>query len=238
MSSRLRVIWSRLRALIRRDRLDRDFDDELAVHLELLTDDARRRGLPDADARREALLKLGLRVVLREQHRDARGLPLIDAIAQDSKYAVRALWKSPAFTAVVTLTLALGIGALTAVFSVFNAVMLRELPVAQPDALREIDWSSPRPGFATSTTSDGKQTASGDDLIEYLAYPAYAHVRDRATSFSHLFCFAESEVNLVTPSGATKAIVNLVSGNYFRGLGVGASQGRPLTEDDDQVNDP
>ena len=138
MRSLLRVLWSRLRSLVSRDRLDRDFDDELTAHLELLTDEARRRGLSEADARREALLKLGRPESLREQHRDARGLPLVDALVQDSKYAVRMLWKSPVFTGVVTLTLALGIGANTALFSLVDNLLLRSLPVRDPDRLVQL----------------------------------------------------------------------------------------------------
>jgi putative ABC transport system permease protein len=138
MTSRLRTIWSRVRSFVKKGQLDREFDDELATHLELLTDDARKRGLSDADAQRDALLKLGPPTSLREQHRDARGLPLVDALVQDSKYAIRTLWKSPAFTTVVTLTLALGIGANTALFSLVDNLLLRSLPVRDPDRLVQL----------------------------------------------------------------------------------------------------
>jgi hypothetical protein len=134
----LRLIWSRLRSFIVNDRLDREFDDELATHLELLTDEARRRGLSESDARREALLKLGRPASLREQNRDARGLPLVDALVQDSRYAVRMLWKSPAFSVVVTLTLALGIGANIALFSLVDNLLLRSLPVRDPGRLVQL----------------------------------------------------------------------------------------------------
>src|SRR5262245_50533705 len=120
MTTSIRELYARVRSLIRREELDREFDDELATHLELLIDDARRRGLSESDARYEALRRLGRPASLREQHHDARGFPMLDAIVRDSRFAFRMLLKTPVFTLVVTLTLALGIGANTALFSLVD----------------------------------------------------------------------------------------------------------------------
>src|SRR4029450_5432668 len=133
MTPWLRIIWSKATSIVRKDKLDREFDEELSTHLELLTRDLSRSGLSEADARREALRKLGGPASLREQHRDRRGLPLLDALAQDLRYAGRMLKKTPAFPAIVTLSLALGIGANTALFSLVDGLLLRSLPVREPD---------------------------------------------------------------------------------------------------------
>ena len=110
----------------------------MTTHLELFIDEGRRRGLSPADARREALRKLGRPVALREVHREQRGMPVLDVLAQDVRYAVRMLWKSPAFTGIVTLSLALGIGANTALFSLVDNLLLRSLPVREPDRLVQV----------------------------------------------------------------------------------------------------
>lgn len=134
----LREFFARISSAVRRDHLKREFEDELATHLEMLIGDARQRGLSEADARYEALRKLGQPVSLREQHHDARGFPLLDALVNDSRFAIRMLLKTPAFTVVVTLTLALGIGANTALFSIVDNLLLRSLPVRDPDRLVQL----------------------------------------------------------------------------------------------------
>jgi len=228
MTSPFRLLWSRLRSLVSKDRLDRDFDDELATHLELLTDDARRRGLSEPDARREALLKLGRPASLREQHRDARGFPLLNALVQDSRYAVRVLWKSPAFTVVVTLTLALGIGANTALFSLVDNLLLRSLPVRDPDRLVQLQvFSAHRiPGLFP------KPWASSFDRT------VFDSVRAQKQVFADLVGFMRLEDRpTITVDGAVEPEreVEQVSANFFTGLGVSPILGRSPVASDDNV---
>jgi hypothetical protein len=129
------MIVSRLRAVLTRERLDRDFSDELQEHLTMLTEGYEAMGMPPTEARRAAVLKLGHPELLREQHRDYRGLPLLDVLMQDLRLAARQMRRSPGFTAVVVLTLALGIGITTAISSLVYTIIVRNLPVEEPDRL-------------------------------------------------------------------------------------------------------
>ena len=224
MTSLVRLLWSRLRSLVSKDRLDRDFDDELATHLELLTDEARRRGLSESDARREALLRLGAPTSLREQLRDARGLPLVDALVQESRYAFRMLWKSPVFTGVVTLTLALGIGANTALFSLVDRLLLRSLPVRDPDQLVQVNVYPIFPG------SFKKGMNAFDRTV-------FDTVRADDRSIADAVGFMRLDRPTVAVDGETELSRNVeqTSVNFFSGLGVAPVIGRTPESSDHAV---
>jgi len=135
MPTWLAVLASRIGGLVRAGRHDRDFDREVESHLNLLTEDYIRRGLSATEARREAILRFGGPVQIKEQQHERRSLPLVETTLQDIRYGGRALRKSQAYSLVAIATLAIGIGAGTAVFSVAGAVLLRPLPYRAPDEL-------------------------------------------------------------------------------------------------------
>jgi putative ABC transport system permease protein len=131
----------RVRAWFRPDTGDRDFADELDGHLALLIEDNLRRGLSPADAERAARVRLGNAAALREQHRDARGLPMVDALVQDLRLAIRLIVRGRAFAAAAIFTLALGIGANTVGFTIVYAALVRSLPFEAADDLYVLSWN-------------------------------------------------------------------------------------------------
>src|SRR5436309_8245247 len=131
----LATLLSRMAALFRSRRLDDELDDEVRDHLERLAADFRRRGLSPEAARLAARRQFGGIVHLQEELRDRRSVPMVDTMIRDFRYALRSVAKSPLFAATAILTLALGIGANTAIFSLIDQALLRALPVKDPQRL-------------------------------------------------------------------------------------------------------
>jgi hypothetical protein len=147
---RLREWTARFGGLLGKRRKDRELDDEIESHLQLHAEDNLRSGMTPEEARRQAVVKLGGIESTKEAYRDQRGLPLLETIWQDFRYGARQFWKNPGFTVVAALTLALGIGATTAITSVVRTALFDPVPVARPDRLlvlkardRERGWTTP-----------------------------------------------------------------------------------------------
>src|SRR5687767_12829245 len=143
--STLRIFLSRLRGLFLKRNLDQELADEIQSHLEMQVEDNQRQGMSTDEARHAALRKFGGVEQVKETYRDRRGLPFLETLFRDLGYGVRMLRRSPIISTVAILSLGLGIGANTALFSVVDAVLLKTLPVAEPERLVLFEWQAGRP---------------------------------------------------------------------------------------------
>ncbi|PYR55922.1 MAG: hypothetical protein DMF85_18155 [Acidobacteria bacterium] len=228
MMTWIRVAVSRIFGPLRGRRLDDEFDEEVRTHIELLVERNLRRGMPPAEARRAALVAFGGVAQLKEDRREGRGLPFLETAARDAVYAARMLRRSPGFTVVAVLTLALGIGLNVTIFSAFDAVAWRTLPVGNGDALVRFErW------FASGARGN---------VQYFFSYPEYLYCRDRGGAVSDLIA-ASWPIRVLTgrsnqdASAADQEWVHgqLVSDNYFSALGVKAFVGRTLGSADVRV---
>ncbi len=161
----------RLRAVFRRDSMEREIDEELRFHLEEQEAQLRASGVPAGEAHRRARILIGGGEQLKEECRDARGTAWVERVRQDLRYAGRTLRHSPWFTAVAVLSLALGIGANTAVFTVVNAVMLRTLPVREPERLVRA-FSQRLPDYRSLDPEFYRRERAGDGPVRAQYLPA------------------------------------------------------------------
>ncbi len=212
---------------LHRSRVENDVEEELRAHIANRADDLERSGLSRAEAERRARIEFGGYQKYREEIRDSLGAHFLETLLQDIRYALRMLRKSPGFTAVAVLTLALGIGANTAIFSLMNAVMLRDLPVKQPNQL--------------VLFGDARQGGSDDSFANtrIFSYPFYREIRSKNQSFSEVSAVLSVSFNGM--HGAVDKRVNLeemnaqlVSGTYFSMFGVNAALGRTFTATEDE----
>jgi hypothetical protein len=220
----LAVLAARIHGLFTGHRQDAEFELELASHHDLVTDEHIRRGMSAGDARREAILRFGGPVQIKEEQHERRSVPFVETTLQDLRYGVRALRKSPAYSLVAIATLAIGIGAGTAVFSVAGAVLLRPLPYKAPDELVRIFETNPLRRWTRN-----------------IAAPAnYADWRTRNKSFTGIGAYEQFTTNgsgagdvFLTGFGEPQALKSLgVSGNLFDVLGAAPLLGRTFAEEE------
>jgi predicted permease len=221
------MFMSKLKALFAQRRADAAFDEEVSTHLLMLAEKYERDGMSAKEAVRAARRQFGNTTVLKQQQRESRTTMFFANVGRDVRYGVRQLAKAPVFTIVCVLTLALGVGANTAVFSVMHAVLMKMLPVE--DASRV---------FYLHTTGWPDGASQTGDSSTSFSYPVYRALREQS-GLQEVMAFIPMSFSGMAPVrvGAVpdEAAGDMVSGNYFRGLGVGTELGRgfvPKDEDD------
>jgi predicted permease len=220
MISRLRALWNNA---FRKSELNEDLDEELSVYADLVAAEKVRSGMSPDEARRDARREMGGVEQIRQNVRDIRVGVWLEKLAQDIRYGARTLKKNPAFSLVAIATLALGIGANTAMFSLLDQIVLRLLPVKQPERLVKV-----------TVVGNNYGNTYGADRI---SWPMFEDLRDRNEVFSDMFCRFPTTVTVGYGDRAAQVMAELVSGSYFPVLGVGAAMGRTIVPDDDKVPD-
>ena len=220
MITRLRQLLHRLHSLFRRTPLDRELEAEISSHLQLAIDENLQRGLSPSEARRQAFIHFGGLQQAKEHHRDARSLPFLDTLFQDLRFAFRALRKSPGFTAVAVLTLALGIGANASIFSVVYAVLLKALPYPQPNRLVMVYENVNLPTYQNSRN----EVTPGN----------FSDWTKQNTVFENMAAYRNRSFNLTDAGEPLRIEGELVSANFFTTLQIQPVLGRAFAPEEDR----
>ncbi len=212
----LRAGFIRLMGMFAKKRHEQELAEEIGCHLQMQVEENIRAGMTPEEARRQALIRFGGVESVKESCRDRRGIPALETLGQDVRFALRQLLMSPGFACAAILILALGIGGVTAMFSTLYSVLIRPLPYSRPDRLVL-----------------GRATYSGD-LDPWVAGPDYVDYRDQSRSFSALEAFVCFPYEVTVTSGRTaeRAKSLMVSTGLFSTLGVNMTVGRPFTADE------
>ncbi len=213
MLSKLRT---QLRALLHRSEMERELDEELRCHIEQQTEQNIRLGMNPEEARHAARKAFGGVEQVKERSRDARGVRWIEDLWQDLRYGARMLFKNPGFTLVAALTLALGIGANTAIFSMVNGALLKPLPYEESERLV----------FVAEQAASGGQTP--------VSYPNFTDWRAQNRAFEHIGVFNSGSYTLTVGGEAERVVAGQVTAGLFAALRVNAAVGRVFTNEDDR----
>ena len=214
-----------LRPLLRRSAVEREMDAEMRFHFERLMESFRAQGMSPEEARRRARLEFGGMGQLKDDAREARIAGVADRLWRELRNAVRSLARSPGFSLVAVATLALGIGANTAMFSLLDQAILRDLPVKHPERLVVFHSAGVNPGMDR-----------GSDRKLSFSYPKYVDFRDHADVFEGVAARFGTSGGLKYGGVTERVSIEAVTGNFFDVLGIRAAAGRLLTPADDRTS--
>jgi predicted permease len=227
MGDGVHIMWAKIRAIWTKSDMDDDFNQELEAHLDLLAAEYEKAGMKPQEARRAAILKVGGRETLREENRDARGLPFLEVLSQDVKYALRTLRRDKAFAIFAILIAGLGVGASCTVFSVVNTLLIHKLPFKDPEQLA---WVANHDDATNDMSGKTSQVDHFKDL------------RDKTQSFSdmaaYMAFYGVGDAKLIGGPEPERLTSVPVSRNFFPLLGVDPQIGRQFSEDEAKFNGP
>jgi putative ABC transport system permease protein len=214
----LRLIYLRIYGLLRKNRIEQEMEDEMRFHLLMQTRQNIERGMRPDEAEREARRRFGNAGHIKDLGRDIKGGGFMETLLQDLRYGARMLMKNPGFTLIAVMTLAIGIGANVAVFSVINAVMLKMLPVHEPERL--VEYLSRYPG---------------EPALNFFSRTSYEHFRDNNRTLAGITGVASTRFSLKADGAEPELLEGeYVIGNFFQLLGLKPAMGRLIEPDDDR----
>jgi predicted permease len=239
MTSLILRFISRLRGLFGQAKANYEFASEVETHIELLTERLIRQGMSQKDAARGARRQFGNTALLEQRQRETRAFLWMTTVFQDVRYGLRMLARSPGITAIAIASLALGIGANTAIFTLAKAALFDALSVPHPDQLRLLAYTQDDRSAIRHDWGDFYTDKQGRTVVASFSYPAYQRLSDRDHSLGDLFAFVDvnqfEHLSATIDGHAATVTAELVSGNFFQAMNVGTVIGRPIEPEDDAV---
>jgi predicted permease len=233
MATWLRVFAARCSALFSRRKADNEFGDEIETHIQMLTERFVRQGMQSEEAAAAARRQFGNTTLLAERWREARSFLSPTALWRDVRFGARQLQRNPLLTAIAVVSLALGIGANTAIFTVAKKVLFDTLPVERPRELRMLTWTSGHDRPVPPVWGDISSTEDGGLTSNAFSYPVLEALRKTTDAVADLIAFKDIPMTVSVDGQASAVAGEMISGNAFPALGVKPILGRALTTDDD-----
>lgn len=240
MSNRLRMLAAKIRAMLQRKRIVVDLEDEVQLHIQMLTDRLIQQGIEPENAQAAARRQFGNSTILRERHYAQSTFPVLTTLWRDIRFGARQLQRNPLLTFVGVASLALGVGANTAIFAGAKRVLFDTLPVKQPHELRMLTWVSGHEQPVPPVWGDVSSNDKGGLTSNAFSYPVLQEMRTRVDAVQDFIAFKDTAMTTTIDGHPEIAGVEMISGNAFRALGVEPVLGRLLISSDDEGpgNDP
>jgi predicted permease len=236
MNSWTHRLVSRVCGLFGQKKAESEFECEMQVHLQLLTEKFIRQGMAPEDADSAARRQFGNTTSLRQSHRESRTFLSFSTVFQDVRYGLRVLGKSPGFSAIAAVSLALAIGANTAIFSLAKGLLYDRLHADHADQLLMLRWAEDQHSAVSGMWGDFEPAPGGDGMVgSVFSYPVYQQLRAHNQVLPYLFAYKEDGVNATIRGNAQRATVAMVSGNFYAGMGTQPQVGRAIQQSDDET---